>query len=67
MTLTQILSFMSTLAPFVEPVLVNLEQGELQPELQKLIDGVSNAELKAFLTAIDTAFTSFVNAEIAKI
>ena len=67
MTLAQILSFLTGLAPILEPVLVNLEQGELQPELQKLIASVTNPELNAFLTGIDTALTSFLNAEIAKI
>ena len=64
MQLTTILSVLSMLGPFIEPALNQLESGTIQPELQGLIAQVTNPELKNLLTAIDTAFDSFVKQEI---
>lgn len=67
MSLAQILSFLSGLAPVLEPILLNLENNTVQPELQKLIAGVSSPDLKALLVALDGALSSFVAAEIQKL
>lgn len=67
MNFTQILSFLMTLAPFIEPALSQLESGTLQPELQKLIAGVTNPELNALLTGLDQAFDTWAKAQIAKV
>ena len=67
MSLAQILSFLAGLAPVIEPVLVNLENNTIQPELKTLIAGVSSPDLKALLTGLDQALDAFVQTEITKI
>lgn len=63
-------SLLALLAPFVgivEPILLNLEQNQVQPELKKLIDGVSSPDLKALLLALDQALDGFIQLEIKKL
>ncbi len=67
MNLAQIYAFLMTIGPFIEPMLLNIESGAIQPELQKLIAGVTNPELKAFLTVVDAELDKLVQAGIAKI
>jgi hypothetical protein len=68
---TQILSFLTAFAPFIEPVLLNIENNEIQPELKKLIATIPNsgstASLYNLLMGIDTALDQFVKAEISKV
>lgn len=67
MTAAQLLAFLGPLLPTIEAALVNLDTNDLQPELQKLIGGVTNPILKMILTDLDLAIDGFVKAEIAKI
>lgn len=67
MSLAQILSFLSGFAPVLEPILLNLEQNNLQPELQALIAQVSSPDLKLLLQALDGALDAFSQAEIKKL
>jgi hypothetical protein len=67
MTLSQIISFFSVLAPAVEPVLLNLENNTVVPELNSLIANVSSPDLKALLQAVASGLESFAAQEIAKL
>ena len=67
MNLTQILDFLKGLGPVLEPILLNAEQNNLQPELKKLIDQVQSPDLKALLVALDGALDAFLQSEIKKL
>lgn len=67
MNLSTILSFLSVLAPFIEPVLTDIENNEVQPELQKLIATVTNVPLKNFLTGLDQALDQLIKAGITEL
>lgn len=67
MNLQQFLAFIAPLASMIEPVLLNLEQNQVHPELQKLIEGVSSPDLKLLLTCLDKALDEFAQAEIKKL
>ena len=67
MSLTQILAFFSGLAPLLEPILMNLEQNTIQPQLKALIAKETSPDLKALLTALDSALDAFAQVEITKL
>lgn len=67
MDLSRVLYFMHLFSGPVESFLVNIENNTVQPELKKLIDQVSNAEIKAFLLGLDVALDAFIKAEIGKV
>lgn len=67
MSLAQILALLSSFAPAIEGVLLNLEQNQVQPELQKLIASVGSPDLKLLLQALDGAIDAFAQAEIKKL
>lgn len=67
MTAAQILAFLTPFLPAIETALVGLDTNDLQPELQKLIVGVTNPVLKAILTDLDVAINAFITTEIGKI
>lgn len=60
----KILSFLTTFAPFVEPILLDIESSDVQPELKKLIGTLPDGGLKNLLNGIDQAFDAFVQSEI---
>lgn len=62
-----VLDFLKALLPILEPILNDLDDNTVQPELKKLIAGVSNPELQAFLVGIDAALDALIKAEIKKI
>lgn len=66
MSFASIMSLLGSLGPVLEPILMNLEQGTVQPELKALIDKVSSPDLKLLLQALDAAFDAFAQAEIKK-
>jgi hypothetical protein len=64
----QILAFLHTLAPVAEPILMNIEQNQVQPELKKLIDQIPDGnDLKPLLQALDTALDAYAQGEIKKL
>ncbi len=67
MSLAQIVALLSGFASGLEPILLSLEQNQVQPELKKLIDSVSSPDLKLLLQSLDGALDSFVQAEIKKL
>ncbi len=67
MSLVQILGFLSGLAPVIEPVLLNIENGTIQPEIKALIAQVSSPDLKALLTGLDEALDAFIKTDIQKL
>ena len=67
MNLASVIALLAPFASIVEPILLNLEQNQVQPELKKLIDGVSSPDLKALLTALDQALDGFAQIEIKKL
>lgn len=67
MNLQAIITLLAPFASIVEPILLNLEQNQVQPELQKLIAGVSSPDLKALLTALASAIDGFAQMEIKKL
>ncbi len=60
MTLSEILKIVIVL----EPMLATLDSSIIQPEIKKLIDGVQNPELKAFLSAVDGELDKLVKVEL---
>ena len=67
MTIAQILALLTQIAPVLEPILLNLEQNQVQPELKKLIDQVQSPDLKLLLSALDSALDGFLQSEIQKL
>lgn len=68
MTLAQIIAMFSGLGPLLEPVLLNLEQNQVQPELKALIGTLnSNSDLAQLLLALDAGLDAFIQAEIKKL
>lgn len=67
MSLAQIVALLSGFAVGLEPILLSLEQNQVQPELKSLIDKVSSPDLKLLLQALDGALDAFVQAEIKKL
>lgn len=68
MTLAQVLAFLGPLGPVIEPILMNLEQNTLQPEIKLLIsNNVTSPDLKALLMALDAALDAFAQVEIQKV
>jgi hypothetical protein len=49
MNFQQILDFIKSFAPVVEPILMQLDKNVVQPELQALIEQVSSPDLKLLL------------------
>lgn len=67
MNLTQILAFLTPLAGVIEPILLNLEQGTIKPELDLLVNSVTSPDLKLLLAALATGLDAFATAEIKKL
>lgn len=68
MTLAQIIAMFSGLGPLLEPVLLNLEQNQVQPELKALIGTLNpNSDLAQLLLALDAGLDAFIQAEIKKL
>lgn len=68
MTLAQVLSFLSSLAPVLEPVLLNLEANTVQPAIKAYLASENpNSDLVQLLTVLNTAIDAFVQVEIKKI
>lgn len=68
MNLTSFMAFLQSFAPVLEPVLLNLEQNNVQPEIKALIAKMNpNSDLAQLLTAIDAGLDAFIQAEIKKI
>ena len=67
MNWTSIVALLGAIEPVLLPIVKDLENNTLQPELQKLIGQVSDPALQSFLKALDQGLTNFVNAELAKI
>lgn len=67
MTLAQVLAFLGPLAMSLEPMLLNLEQSTVLPELNTLIAGVSSPDLKLLLQSLAGALDAFAQAEIKKL
>ena len=65
--MNSIIAFLTSFAPIVEPILLNVEQNTIQPKLKALIDTVPDADLKMFLQGVDTALDALIKAEISKI
>jgi hypothetical protein len=59
--------YLPLLGPILKPVLVALETETIQPELKKLIAGVSSPDMKEFLTVLDEAIDAFAMLEINKL
>jgi hypothetical protein len=67
MNLSKFLQFFQTLAPILEPMLLNLEKTTILPELQKLADATSSPDIKQFLQYLITAVDGFAQNEIGKL
>ena len=67
MTLTQILSFLSGLAPVLEPMLLNLADNTLIPDLNSEINKVSSPDVKLLLQSLSAGLQAFADAEIKKL
>lgn len=67
MDFKSILALLSPFVAMIEPILLNLEQNQVQPELKKLIDGISSPDLKALLMALDKGLDEFIQLEIKKL
>ena len=65
--LSSIEAILKTLAPVLEPLIMNLEQNQIQPELKAIIAGVSSPDLKALFLALDAGLDSFAQTEIQKL
>lgn len=67
MTLAQILAFLGPMAENLEPILLNLEQSTIIPDLQALIAKETSPDLKLLLGALVMALDGFAQAEIKKL
>ena len=67
MTIAQILAFAGPLLVGLEPMLLNLEQSTIVPDLQALIAKESSPDLKVFLSAMLTGLDAFAQIEIKKL
>ena len=68
MTMAQVLAFLGSLAPVLEPILLNLEQNTLQPAIKAYLASQNpNSDLVQLLTALDGALDAFAQVEIKKI
>ncbi len=64
MDLKKILALLHFLGPVMESTLVNIESNVLQPQIKKMIDAVTDVELKQFLIEVDAAFDKYAKLEI---
>ncbi len=67
MNFAGLLALLSNIGPVLEPLLLNLEQNQVQPALQALIAKETSPDLKALLSALDAAIDAFAQLEIKKL
>ena len=67
MNLAQVLAFLGPFLPAVETELMNLDANVIQPWVKAQIAKETSPAIVTFLTALDTALDSAVQAAITKI
>lgn len=68
MTFAQVLAALGPIAAALEPILLNLEQNSLLPELQALAaSATTSPDLKLLLNSLISGIGAFVEAETAKL